>query len=638
MATERSTAQSKTSAARQVVQQATAAPKSETTRAPAERADYAVDDRTGAKVIDSIVLRGDLSGLGPAERTRFYIQMCEGLGLNPHAQPFAFLRLNGKEVLYATRGATDQLAAMHRVTRRIIDGPKVIDIAGTKLVYAVCEASLPNGRVETATATLPVIDPVNMLMKCECVPLDSEILTRRGFRCHDQLTVGEEVLAYDAASDRTEWVPLENVTVYPEAAVWSLHTPREQFSVRCTSNHSWAVQVPAPKSTSRALVEAEAIKSHHRLILAAPGPDGDHPMSPERAAVLGWVMCDGTIQRRESYVRLGIYQSKPERVAEIRELLGAAGFAFTETEGEPTERTFPSGKTYDCLPQHTFWLDGETSWWLLQEAGLAGPEGLPSLVTRLSYAAREAMLNAMLAADGDARGNFGKKRKPGVMEAFQILTTLQGRALGMLRESSVGEVPIQRAMSTRFVAGSNLTLTPGSIEAVWCPTTKHGTWVMRQNGRITITGNTKAKRRATLSILGLGVLDEMEIETIPAGAQEPGGRVDFSQVNPLAEAEAEGSQEPRAPDPATAHPALGGFYARLNEIELPGESVAVWLKFRADLGPLPIADREAAWRALCKRTEEVGRMKNAKVWLKKAIAEEDTRRGSTNGAADSHAA
>ena len=84
-------------------------------------------------------------------------------------------------------------------------------------------------------------------------------------------------------------------------------------------------------------------------------------------------------------------------------------------------------------------------------------------------------------------------------------------------------------------------------------------------------------------------------------------------------------------------PALAPFYARIGEIELPGEAVAVWMKYRADLAPLPVADREAAWRSLCKRTEEVGRMKNAKVWLKKAIAEEDSRRGITNRA-DSTAA
>lgn len=131
------------------------------------RAAFAPDAATGTRVIESIVLRGDLSGLGPNERARFYTQMCEGLGLNPHAQPFAFLKLNGKEVLYATRGATDQLAAMHRLNREIVDGPKVIDLAGTKLVYCCVRATLPNGRTETATATVPLVDPVNVLMKCE---------------------------------------------------------------------------------------------------------------------------------------------------------------------------------------------------------------------------------------------------------------------------------------------------------------------------------------------------------------------------------------------------------------------------------------------------------------------------------------
>lgn len=133
----------------------------------ADKALALADVETTARVVDSLVLRGDLSGLAPADRARYYVQMCEGLGLNPHSQPFAYLRLNGKEILYAGRGATDQLAAIHRVNREIVDGPKVIDLAGTKLVYAVCRASLPNGRIETATATVPLTDPVNVLMKAE---------------------------------------------------------------------------------------------------------------------------------------------------------------------------------------------------------------------------------------------------------------------------------------------------------------------------------------------------------------------------------------------------------------------------------------------------------------------------------------
>ena len=282
-----------------------------------------IDATTGSRVIESIVLRGDLSGLGPTERARFYTQMCESLGLNPHAQPFAFLRLNGKEVLYATRGATDQLAAMHRLNREIVDGPKVIDLAGTKLVYAVCRATLPDGRFETATATVPLVDPVNVLMKCE----------------------------------------------------------------------------------------------------------------------------------------------------------------------------------------------------------------------------------------------------------------------------------------------------------------------------------TKAKRRATLSILGLGMLDEAEVEGLPASATEPAtsdaqAPLQGPREEPLAHASARSDAAPVAPDeepvaprgevPVDAAPseipaALEGFYARLAEIEKPLDAVGVWLKHRLDLATLNLLDRESAWKALCRRTEEVGKLKNAKVWLKKAIAEEDAR-------------
>jgi hypothetical protein len=253
------------------------------------------------RVVESMVVRGDLSGLNPQQRAAHYIRVCERLGLDPYSQPFEYLKLNGKEVMYAKKGATDQLAAIHRLNRRIVDGPKVIDLAGTKLVYAVAEATLPNGRVETSTATVPLVDPVNVLMKCE----------------------------------------------------------------------------------------------------------------------------------------------------------------------------------------------------------------------------------------------------------------------------------------------------------------------------------TKAKRRVTLSILGLGMLDEGELDTIPANVQEPGGGVVLPSRNEPA-ANASTSTEP-----IPEH--LEHIYRRIGEIELPGEAVAVWMKYRTDLASLPVPEREAVWQALCRRTEEVGKMKNAKVWLKKAIAEEDARRGSPSG-------
>lgn len=92
-----------------------------------------------------------------------------------------------------------------------------------------------------------------------------------------------------------------------------------------------------------------------------------------------------------------------------------------------------------------------------------------------------------------------------------------------------------------------------------------------------------------------------------------------------AHAELDGAELEAAPEQDPE--ALQAFFARVAEIELPGEGVSVWMKHRGDLGALDPAHREVAWKALCKRIEDVGKMVNAKVWLKKAIAEEDARRG-----------
>lgn len=139
-----------------------------------------------ARMVESLVMKGDISALSPEHRVRYYVQTCEGLGLNPHSQPFAFLRLNGKEVMYATRGATDQLAAMHRIDREIIDGPKIIDIAGQKVAYCVAKGTHPNGRTETATATLVVTDPANLYMKLETKAKRRVTLSILGLGCLDE--------------------------------------------------------------------------------------------------------------------------------------------------------------------------------------------------------------------------------------------------------------------------------------------------------------------------------------------------------------------------------------------------------------------------------------------------------------------
>lgn len=81
----------------------------------------------------ALVAGGDCSRLTPGQRTAYYAARCEAAGLDPRAQPFAFMRLNGKEVLYALKAAGDQLAAKHGVKMEIVsqtteDGIRVVTV------------------------------------------------------------------------------------------------------------------------------------------------------------------------------------------------------------------------------------------------------------------------------------------------------------------------------------------------------------------------------------------------------------------------------------------------------------------------------------------------------------------------------
>lgn len=107
-------------------------------------------------------------------------------------------------------------------------------------------------------------------------------------------------------------------------------------------------------------------------------------------------------------------------------------------------------------------------------------------------------------------------------------------------------------------------------------------------------------------------------------------------VEPAAPAEVHAPAESPAAEPApeAQHPAVVAFLAAVAAIELPGEGVAAWMKHRAALAPLPVGDREGAWKALVARVEVVGKMSNASAWLKKAVQTADAEAQAVDAASE----
>lgn len=101
--------------------------------------------------IANVIMHGDLSKLSSADKLTYYKNVCDSVGLNPLNQPFQYIKLNGKEVLYAGKGCAEQLRKLHNVSIKITDRQRIDDI------YVVtAQASMPNGRVDESTGAVNI--------------------------------------------------------------------------------------------------------------------------------------------------------------------------------------------------------------------------------------------------------------------------------------------------------------------------------------------------------------------------------------------------------------------------------------------------------------------------------------------------
>jgi len=118
-------------------------------------------------VIAKVLLGGDLAQLTSQQKISYYRSVCESLGLNPLTKPFEYIRLSGREVLYATRNCTDQLRHAHRISVTITAREIVEDC------YVVtARAAFPDGRHDESIGAVPIAglkgeSRSNAMMKAE---------------------------------------------------------------------------------------------------------------------------------------------------------------------------------------------------------------------------------------------------------------------------------------------------------------------------------------------------------------------------------------------------------------------------------------------------------------------------------------
>lgn len=362
----------------------------------------------------------------------------------------------------------------------------------------------------------------------KCVPLDSQIVTRRGILRHDEVTVGDQTIGYNPQTGRSEWTDVLEVCHFDAAPVYRVG--RGKWSAECTVNHRWVTLRPqrpesftscphcgwsgnprtgiaaTPRSVSTHmgrvhgvkqgdiawkgrfdLVESHRLTPHHSILLAAAAETGrELPISEQEAAIVGWIVSDGHIRKAGNSYSASIWQSKPEQVVHLEELL----------RDVPHGRSARWTKLSKIGPSHTFRLSQPWITELVKRADL-DITNIAGFVLRLSPSQRSAFLDAVVRAEGHTRDGLtriaqaeGDKQDAIALAVYLAgyhpsFTPLSGKSNLTPNPRLAHQVGMSRPYRT------SVAVTPtGRVEPVWCVRTGLGTWTMRQGKRIMLTGNT----------------------------------------------------------------------------------------------------------------------------------------------------
>jgi len=320
-----------------------------------------------------------------------------------------------------------------------------------------------------------------------CVPDDCEILTRSGWKTLDDLEDGEDVLTYNVDLDMAEWEPVQGKSVYDYNGTL-MHIKSKLYDFPFTPNHRWPVWFNTMRHREavrdqRKVVEGYRLSAEHRIPRSAPCRfnGADDSITEREAAILAWIFTDGhkrvrVIKGRE-YPEAVIYQKKQPQLDNIRALLGE------DKRGEHVERL--TGTTHVRM---------SAALARRMHALCPTKDDFPEFITRLTEPAARAAWEAMLAAEGSvherAGTHFAQNRGP-ILDGFQILTTLLNRTADIRgRGAYVSKARrfkrVAQTLGTQWYKGR-----------VWCPQTGNGTWFMRRNGSVIITGNSWLRRNSS---------------------------------------------------------------------------------------------------------------------------------------------
>lgn len=304
-----------------------------------------------------------------------------------------------------------------------------------------------------------------------CVSDDTEILTKEGWKTHDELQRGEKVATYDTDADRVELEPLSSVHTY-DVDTELLHVGNRDLDILITEDHR---NVTRNRETGEVRIRRghELVGRDEILVHAPTTWETNHGVGEPLAELVGWVIAEGYYRDSGG---IELYQNEGDDADRIDTLLADLRIPHTRSTRRENEVTWG-------IPKGV---------WTRAIRELASEKRLTEYLVSIPESDAQALFDGIIGGDGHIRddGRISNTEKdPVERDWFQILAF----RLGYHSINGTKDVHLtkRRSIGIRGTGADGLNVEPAPYEGVvWCPKTPNGTWVARRNGRPFITGNT----------------------------------------------------------------------------------------------------------------------------------------------------
>lgn len=259
-----------------------------------------------------------------------------------------------------------------------------------------------------------------------CVPLSSKALTKDGWKTYNELSIGDVICTYNISEDCLEWKTIQHLHFYKDAETINIYTPQTNFNFVCTPNHKWVL-----KKTWADINEED---------------------------------------------KRGYRYWKEDHLVEAKDI-------------NKKMKIITAAK-----------MKNNSSGPILLENFSKYGESWVQKITRMTNEQREAFFAAAIVYDGHEKLSESKEEQAVIRygfsqknsdhgEAVEICAALLGYRVSF-RDKKYNSTMTDWTFSRRNSQGTNNVFTkPDIIQDVWCPQTENSTWLMKQDGMITITGN-----------------------------------------------------------------------------------------------------------------------------------------------------